>query len=303
LKWDKPVPETKALMNLMDKVKPNFIYPLHNSGFGGVYFYVSDECPPLYPKFHSLVKSQELPLHLGEPETPFLKKLNDAVFKMFTVKETYDYYEKYSDKDPATFLKHGTSSDHYAKSKFGSFCLVCEVPCLYDERIEDISPSDLKRRDSKLHEIEESEKRYEFVERIFEKSKNYLDKASPFYEVFTEYLANVKPALEAEKKWALTDESLERKATVGEVFDSTVVIKFYGLLRYGMLLRLIDDSLKKVRNSTLIECKETVKNEFESLYQEFEEKAKYSVIPIRRLVSVQLGSALHVAEYLKKRVC
>jgi hypothetical protein len=96
---------------------------------------------------------------------------------------------------------------------------------------------------------------------------------------------------------------LERKATVGEVFDSTVVIKFYGLLRYGMLLRLIDDSLKKVRNSTLIECKETVKNEFESLYQEFEEKAKYSVIPIRRLVSVQLGSALHVAEYLKKRVC
>lgn len=299
LRWDKPVPETQALMSLMEEAKPHFIYPLHDAGFGGVYFYVSDECPELYPKFHSLVESQELPLHLGEPETPFLKKLNDAIFKMFTVEDTYDYYEKYSDKDPATFLKHGTSSDHYAKTRFGSFCLVCEVPYLFDERIEDQSPSETMRRDLKIKEIEEEENRYEFIRAVFKKGEKHFDRESPFHEVFTEYLANIKPMMEAEKKWALEDESLNRKAKVSEVFDSTVSPKFYGLRTYGMLLRLIGDSLKKSREKALLECKDMVEKKFREEYEEFEKSSKYKVIPIMKLVSVQLGSAIYVCKYLK----
>ncbi|MFQ6076006.1 MAG: M14 family zinc carboxypeptidase, partial [Candidatus Bathyarchaeia archaeon] len=47
LKWDGIPPETRSIMNLIDLVKPNFVFTLHNSAFGGVYFYVSDPCPRL----------------------------------------------------------------------------------------------------------------------------------------------------------------------------------------------------------------------------------------------------------------
>ena len=41
LKFDKPIPETKAMMDLIDEIKPTFIYSLHNAGFGGAYWYIS----------------------------------------------------------------------------------------------------------------------------------------------------------------------------------------------------------------------------------------------------------------------
>jgi len=38
LKWETPLPETQVLMNLINELKPKFMYSLHNSlGFGGVY--------------------------------------------------------------------------------------------------------------------------------------------------------------------------------------------------------------------------------------------------------------------------
>jgi len=60
LVWDKPIPETRALMRIIDNTKPRFMYSLHNSGFGGVYFYVSSQCKPLYLKLQGLAKKENL---------------------------------------------------------------------------------------------------------------------------------------------------------------------------------------------------------------------------------------------------
>jgi len=135
--WDKPIPETKALMKIIKDVKPSFMYSLHNSGFGGVYFYVSDPCKPLYRKLHNLVKKENLPLHLGEPETPYMKKLAKAIFILPPASETYDFLKKHTKKDPAKIINHGTSSDDYARRVANTFTLVCEIPYYFDERITD----------------------------------------------------------------------------------------------------------------------------------------------------------------------
>ena len=60
LEFDDPLPETRALMDLIAEVRPDFIYSLHNSGFGGVYFYVSEDAESLYRPFYDLVESQGL---------------------------------------------------------------------------------------------------------------------------------------------------------------------------------------------------------------------------------------------------
>lgn len=38
LHFHDPLPETQALMNIIDEIKPEFMYSLHNAGFGGSFF-------------------------------------------------------------------------------------------------------------------------------------------------------------------------------------------------------------------------------------------------------------------------
>jgi len=38
LDYDSPIPETRALMRMIEEIKPVFMFSLHNAGFGGVYY-------------------------------------------------------------------------------------------------------------------------------------------------------------------------------------------------------------------------------------------------------------------------
>ncbi len=56
LHFHSPLPETQALMRLIDAHKPTFLYSLHNAGFCGVYWYLGEELPTLYPRLHDLAR-------------------------------------------------------------------------------------------------------------------------------------------------------------------------------------------------------------------------------------------------------
>ena len=43
LHFNNAIPETRAVMRLIDEIRPSFIYSLHNAGFGGVYWYISHD--------------------------------------------------------------------------------------------------------------------------------------------------------------------------------------------------------------------------------------------------------------------
>src|SRR5690606_37540367 len=66
--FDKVLPETLALMRVIDELKPEFMYSLHNAEYGGVYYYLSDQAEPLYGLLGEIPGWEGLPLHLGEPE-------------------------------------------------------------------------------------------------------------------------------------------------------------------------------------------------------------------------------------------
>ena len=145
LHFHDPVPETQALMALMEQIRPDFVFSLHNSGFGGAYFYITEEAPSLYDPFHKLVESQDLPLHLGEPEMPYMSMYANAIFKNTGITEQYDYLRQHTDTDPAKIIKGGTDSFDYARSICDPFGLVCEVPYYYNPVIGDTSSSDIVR--------------------------------------------------------------------------------------------------------------------------------------------------------------
>ncbi|CAF3885733.1 unnamed protein product, partial [Rotaria sp. Silwood1] len=48
--WTTPSNETQALMYAIRLVQPDFVYGLHNSGFGGMYYYISQPLFDIFPQ-------------------------------------------------------------------------------------------------------------------------------------------------------------------------------------------------------------------------------------------------------------
>lgn len=299
--WNTPAPETKAIMNLMEEVNPDFVYSLHNSAFGGVYFYVSDPCEHMYQTLHDLVTQQDLPLHLGEPESPYMKKLDKAIFYLPDFEEIYDYYLEHSEKDPATFLKRGGSSKDYSKRVSNAFLTICEMPYIFDKKIVDTSPTEIMRRKAYLEKLQIQENIYDRIKKAFKPLKENLVKDSPFFEVIDYYLDVTFPVIEARRKWAKTEESLERKATVSELFDNRIVSKYYGMRMFGQFIRLLNESIEANPSAKgkLQEIKQKLHEQLTEMNNEVERNTDLQVIPVQKLVRVQVGTAFHMADYVK----
>lgn len=295
LHWHKPLPETRALMRLIDEAKPAFLYSLHNSFFGGVYYYVGTHCRPLYPRFRRLVENENLPLHLGQPEAPFIKKLAPAVFKAFWVGENYDHQKKYTNKDPAKTLRMGASSWEYAMRVADTFSLIVEMPYWYDSRIADTSDSDVTQRDAILHASDMALQRNKFIRQKYLEIRRKVRPSKdrkPFsdaVEYFTK--SNIDYAI-ADKNWAMSDHSLRRRASVAQKFDSYVAQESYSLFWLGMLYRYVKGTGNRSAESEVLA-------QLQAWSGELNRQASLRVIPIRSLVRVQLGSALLACSYLQ----
>ena len=301
LHFHTPLPETRALMALIDEHKPDLMYSLHNAGFCGVYWYLGDDAPSMYPRLHSLVRDQGLPLHMGEPETPYIEKLDDAIFRMFGVEESYDFNERHSDVDPATIIQNGTSSHGYLRSVCDGFTLVCEMPYYYDRRVTDDSPSDVDRRKAVLEGIERGEELYDYLRPRLRKIAARANKASRLYATVSDYIENFERRNAPRRRHAETTEEYEGKATVAQEFDSRVSTRFYSMLRLGMILRVADEALASGADREVELAREEVHGRLLEVNDAVAGEAEIEVIPIRKLVRTQLGSGLMMAEHLKSR--
>jgi len=301
LNFDKPTHETHALMNIIEKTHPSFIYSLHNAGFGGVYYYISEDAPLLYPIFEKAASDQKVPLALGEPEVPYVKQFNRAVFLMPTTEDAYDYYEKYSKIDPALIIMSGESSYGYARH-FNEkvFELVCEVPYYYDERVDNTSLTKVRRRKLVLQDLDFEKKDMDDLISLYEKIKDKIDTHTKFQDALEYFMESFKKSFDARLKWAQTAEELEREATVAEKFDNQISSKSYSLFKWGMLYRLVKAQKRKGQEFNRIMNK--LKEKIDSRIEMLEKKTRFTVIPIRKLVQIQLMAGLYSCLYtsLKK---
>jgi hypothetical protein len=296
LSFSNPPVETQALMKVIEETRPSLMYSLHNAGFCGVYFYISHPIEPLYNSFSNLVKGEDLPLHKGEPETPFIEKLHPAIFKMFGIQESYDFYEENGVANPEELIKGGTSSHDYLMriTDGEGFTLVCEMPYFYDEAIEDDSLTGYDRRELVLSQLEFSLDTHKYTKDKFGEIKDYCYPKSRLYTSVADQVENFEDRILPRFRHAKTSPMYEGKATVAQAFDSTVARKYYTTLRAGMISRLcklaMNDHPKKrvLLQDTYDELVEWIENTVEEAL----EGTNFEVIPIKKLVRVQAGSAL-----------
>jgi hypothetical protein len=302
------IPETKAMMNLIDEIKPKFIYSLHNAGFGGVYWYISKETPEIYDDMREAAKKQDIPLNLGEPEAPYCEAYSPAIYKDLGIQQNYDYLEKYGVENPGEVIKVGTCSSDYGKEVCGAFTLLTELPYFYDKRINDLSPSDITRKEAALKSLEFSQEADNFIRTTLNKTKKYMGEKNPF-KLALEAFTDNDESNEATKEMINTNPDFAKMATVAEKFDNLLVSKFYKMLSYGLLVRANESELIKMkeRNEENPEKEKALEEGFnialkrlEELSKKLEQEINYEVVPIKKLISIQLECGLLVADYLNR---
>lgn len=302
LNFSNPAVETQCLIKLINEIKPAFMFSLHNAGFCGVYWYVSHEIKELYPELINLVEHEQLPVHRGEPEAQFMKKLHTAIFQMFGVEEIYDFFKENGVEEPQELIKCGTSSDDYLKrvTNGEGFTLVCEMPYFYDKSLEDDSPSEYNRREIMLDLLNFYVEVHQYAKAKFERIRKYCDMSSRIVTSVKDFIDNFGKRLKPEIQYAKTAEKYEGKATVAQAFDCMVSSRYYSTLSMGMLARLCEEIAIAHPESKdeMLDVKRDLDLWIEKTVNEILNKTSFEVIPIQKLVKIQVGSALLAIQHL-----
>ena len=91
-------------------------------------------------------------------------------------------------------------------------------------------------------------------------------------------------------------------ATVAEKFDNLVIHTSDRLFGLGMFVRMLDTQIAATGESpSLSSAREAARAAFEARAADLEAELDYTVVPIQKLVRVQLGSALLAAHYAAGR--
>jgi hypothetical protein len=295
--FDQVLPETLALMRLIDDVKPAFLCSLHNAEAGGVYYYLSHEAPDVYAPLQEIPAHYGLPLDLGEPEVPWVPVLAPGIFGRISRSDGYDFLEQ-AGQDP-TAIRMGESSINYAL-RHGTFSLVSELPYWSDPNADDQTPTDqpyaavLARQADDLAEVGG------ILRGVLAQAGPHLTVETPFLRAIRGFTDNADEQVEL-ARWRSSQDENARPATVAERWSCRGLVHLYRTRFGGILLRAlaaqIDTGLAappvRLAHAELL-------GRFEEWCAEAEAETAGSMIPIRSLSGTQLGAIFACLKYLER---
>ena len=211
----------------------------------------------------------------------------------------YDYYEANGVENPGDVVGSGASSDEYANRFGDTLSLVCELPYFYNELINDESPSDMSKKDAMLHNCRRTEDSCAFLKKQMERIRHLIPESDPFRLMIENTIRMFMTENEVRIQAILQNPKLGEPAKKSEVFDNlygmtSVWMNFVGLLPH------MTSELQKNAKAPLPEILEEVRQEGLKKLDEMEayitDHVQYQVIPIRKLVAVQLECAFIALE-------
>jgi zinc carboxypeptidase len=279
-----------ALATLIEETRPELVYPVHNAGMSGAYFFMTRYFgDKFYDELTDLCQNLYIPLDMGEPELEFMQEWKKPIYMEFTGKEYHDYYASVGVEPDG---KTGDSSIGYSKNfNQETVGIIGEIPYIYDRKIEDSNYTKKTRRENIINEIAKSEKLKTFVINIM--STPDLNKNSIFYDLFQYLVVRWEKDLCARKKYLEKDE-YGKMATVSQEFSTTIVPSFRQSLLLGELRRLLIESPRTRHNAKLLE---DVENKIADRIEFVEKNSEIKTFPVRKLVQLQLGCLLLCLNY------
>ncbi|RZQ61198.1 M14 family zinc carboxypeptidase [Amycolatopsis suaedae] len=282
--FDRCLPETQALMRLIDATRPAFVYSLHNGEFNGCFYYLSRDVSGLAGRLADLATAEGIPLHHGEPELPGARLMAPAV------------YETTAGSVLAAGVGAGAGSADYAAT-YGALHLVTEVPYWTDPRIADQAPAGITRGAVAAAEAEEHRELAGIVTASLAAVESGLVVPSPFGRA----VADTLTVLDSVEELAVAAPGHDRIATVAELFSSRQRVHLFRLRLAGMLLRQLDAELAAGNATPAIRTEHArLSRLFDDWHARAHEFAPGETIPLRTLARVQLGAALLAVDALNQ---
>lgn len=294
----RPLPEARAVMEVLHRGPLDLYMGLHNAHCSGAYFYVSHDDATLTRELAAVLAAAGLPPHRGEPEMPYLRAFGDAVFEAFDLRDDYEYYARYG-VAPAAVLQGGTSSDAYAASVWDCFTLVAEVPFFTSERAADRSPAGVSRAEAVRQGIELEREYAAWLAARYAEAAAELHEASPWQRALHAYLVAVKDDLRAEAEMVAREECFAEEATVAQLFSSVHLRELDVLSHVGHLAGMA--AAGPADSGTLRAVRAAAEEKVRTRAAQLASGGGIRPVPLRTLAQAQLAALLCALDAVRER--
>jgi Zinc carboxypeptidase len=295
--FDAALPETVALMRIIDEFRPEFVAALHNAETGGVYYYLSDEADALYPLLHEIPTRLGLKLDLGEPESANARRFAPAIFQ--TLDPAVEYEAQVAQGLEPEITSGGSSASY--SGRYGAFYLVPELPYWTDPAADDVTVTETAYSETLRLQSEALKEFHDFLQRLDAEAAPHLRIETPFLRGGRAFISWARRSADEAARRA-DDPANARPATVAEVHSCGQLVHLYKTRGGGMLLRALEAEVRaglagpEVRGAHR-ELAET----FERWCADADRETPEDHLPIRSLVGTQLGAILAAAFWLDER--
>ncbi|MDM8084377.1 M14 family zinc carboxypeptidase [Cellulomonas cellasea] len=293
--FDAVLPETQALMRVIDELRPDLMVSLHNSEMGGVYYYLTEAIPGAVEALHAVPAALGLPLDTGEAESPSVRPHAPGVYRSMAMADQYDYLESLG-LDAAAFVG-GDSSAAYA-ARHGTLTLVAELPYWSHPAAGDTTPTATSYRDAVAAKAAGLLDLGEALGGILAEAADDLTIRSPFLRASEAFIPLIASMGEHERDRAARPEA-DRPATAAEVFSNADVVHSFRLRNGCVLLRALDAEVTAgVATVRVRRLRQRLARIVDGWAAEADRVEGLATLDIARLVGVQLGATLAMARCL-----
>ncbi|WP_196812198.1 M14 family zinc carboxypeptidase [Nocardia sp. CNY236] len=288
-----PLPETLAMMTLIDRTRPALIASLHNAEFGGGFFYTTGGDPDYWFALTDRLAAENVPLYTGKPDVPSARVLAPGVFELPLFAPMADVLASRG-VDAVGALGGGGCHDYAAR--YGSAVLVCEVPLWIDPRVVDDSAGDTMLGDLLDATAAEVRALAGVAANVLHRLGDGLSGHSPF-ERSVRALVAALPGL-AQTRRAVLDRT--RVATRAEIFlERYHWVAMLRLRLGGMLLQLLEDECRRAAAPAVRSERARFAALFDQWCADIEQNAPGVALPLEHMVRLQAASVMLAATRLR----
>ncbi|MFH1179323.1 MAG: M14 family zinc carboxypeptidase [Candidatus Bathyarchaeota archaeon] len=299
LDLNEPVPETKALMQILDRVPMSFISSLHMMKWGGITYEVPEPCEPIYPGLWSVAKQFNVfpRKRLG---TTYAPGIQYAAY----LSPARGWVQQWNAGNRNIEPIKGCYIYEYAQMvNPNAFMMIPECCIWYDPRMWDDTPLDATLGESILYAKEREDEVNNYMLRIWNEALPYLKTGSPFKVMMDEWMEPIinKYTNVTNPPFSFNKRVQEKQATMAEKIGVEGRDDLYRMFYLGGLIRTFEAELETGGSEKLDGLCVEVMGKLQEYDNYLHDSYTVTAHPIRNLVGISLGSILYSAEYAKSK--
>ena len=312
LRWELPSHEARLLQGVLDRVRPDFYYTLHNAWIGGAFYHISrDIGREHYERLYALLEQQNFPLQRRPMWRGVCEQFSEGVVDTWTIRKHYDYLEK-TLAAPEEVLRFGSSSwDYLEQIKPEALTFVTEMGYV-------LHPADTSERETgenlrrfKLRVDAESKYLGSILLEEWEKVRHEVDRLNPIHAAIVggavvpdraALIDGGRPMAMQPTQDVLFNPQHDRLMKEGDRFQACMVEGgFWFLCQSYQFVRLLKASRQTPAIRHAIERCDAAFDAALAEIKQHVDFGAFKAIPCDTLAKVQLGSGLIALNSLLER--